>query len=313
MFGKENRSDMDITLVVLAAGIGSRYGAGIKQLEHVGPGGEIIMDYSVHDAIRAGFNRVVFILRPDIREEFMEAIGNRMEARFQALGVKWAYAYQETKDLPEGRTKPWGTGQAVLCCAPLLDGPFAVINADDYYGKQAFQLAYEFLSGYRPEEPGRYGMIGFVLKNTLSDVGGVTRGVCEVDGDGDLAKVTETRGIVRTADGGAAVPDGDGWRQLDPDSLVSMNMWLLTPAFLDGLGARFDAFRAGLADPRKGEFLLPEIVDAMVKEGRATVRVLRTTDQWFGITYQEDRTPVTEAFRDLIARGEYSADLFSDL
>lgn len=304
---------MDITLVVLAAGIGSRYGAGVKQLEHVGPGGEIIMDYSIHDAIQAGFNRVVFIIRREIREDFMEVIGRRLEARFRALGVKWAYAYQELTDPPAGRTKPWGTGQAILCCAPLLDGPFAVINADDYYGKQAFAQAYGFLAAYRPQEPGRYGMIGFVLKNTLSDVGGVTRGVCAVDGNGYLADVTETHGIVRTAEGGAAVPDGDGWRTLDPESLVSMNMWLLTPGFLEGLEARFDAFRAGLGDPLKEEFLLPEVVDALVKEGRATVQVLRTADQWFGITYQADRAPVVEAFRALIARGEYGEDLFSDL
>ena len=304
---------MDITLVVLAAGLGSRYGAGIKQLEHVGPGGEIIMDYSIHDAIRAGFDRVVFILRRDIRDDFMEVIGDRMEARFRALGVKWAYAYQEMPDPPAGRTKPWGTGQAILSCAPLLDGPFAVINADDYYGKEAFVQAHRFLAGYRPEAPGRYGMIGFVLKNTLSDVGGVTRGVCTVDENGYLTNVTETHGIVRTAEGGAAVPAGDGWRTLDPDSLVSMNMWLLTPSFLDGLGARFDAFRAGMRQPLTEEFLLPEIVDAMVREGRATVQVLRTADQWFGITYQADRAPVTEAFRGLVAQGAYSADLFSDL
>ena len=303
---------MDITLVVLAAGIGSRYGAGVKQLEHVGPTGEIIMDYSVHDAIKAGFNRVVFIIRRDIYDDFLEAIGHRLEAKFRALGVKWDYAFQELTDPPEGRTKPWGTGQAVLCCKDLLDGPFAVINADDYYGKTAFQKAYEFLSGYRADEPGTYGMIGFVLKNTLSEAGGVTRGVCTVDGDGYLTDIVETRSIVKTTDG-AAAQTADGLRPLDQESLVSMNMWMLTPDFVARLEGGFAAFRAGMADPKKDEYLLPEIVGRLLRAKKATVQVLPSEDQWFGITYHEDRAAVVEAFRDLIARGEYAPDLFSDM
>ena len=303
---------MFVTLVVLAAGIGSRYGGGVKQLAPVGPNGEIIMDYSIHDAIQAGFNRVVFIIRREIYDDFMEVIGSRLENRFRHRDVKWEYAFQQLEDPPEGRVKPWGTGQAILCCKELLNGPFAVINADDYYGKQAFERAYSFLSRRRPGETGRYGMIGFVLKNTLSDIGGVTRGVCTVDENGALAGITETRNIVKTPDG-AAVQEGDGLRPLDPESLVSMNMWLLTPDFLQGLEADFAAFKKNMRDPLKDEFLLPEIVDGLLGDGKATVQVIRTSDQWFGVTYQQDKLRVADAFRQLIDQGVYRADLFSDL
>ena len=303
---------MDITLAVLAAGIGSRYGAGIKQLERVGPSGEIIMDYSIHDAIRAGFNRVIFIIRPDIYEDFREVIGDRLEAKFRALGVKWDYAFQELTDMPEGRTKPWGTGQAVLACRELLDGPFAVINADDYYGESAYRKAYEFLSGSRPEEPYRFGMVGFILKNTLSDAGAVTRGVCTVDGKGYLTNIVETRHIVKTA-AGAEARGPAGVRVLDGDSLVSMNMWMLTPAFVDALAGGFERFKAGMADPLRDEYLLPDIVDRMLQAGLATVQVLPSEDRWFGITYQDDKAGVAEGIHDLVALGLYPEDLFSDL
>ena len=302
---------MDITLVVLAAGIGARYG-GVKQLESVGPNGELIIDYSIHDAIQAGFDRVVFILREDIFQDFKEVIGNRMEARFRALGVKWDYAFQKLSDPPEGRVKPWGTGQAILSCKGLLNGPFAVINADDYYGKQAYVRASQFLSACRPDAPGQYGMVGFVLKNTLSDAGGVTRGVCGVDAMGYLTAIRETRNIVKTANG-AAVMTEDGPRPLDENCLVSMNMWMLTPDFLDGLEAGFAAFRAGMKDPMKDEYLLPDIIDGLLREKRAVVKVLSTTDPWFGVTYQEDKPLVVRSFRELIARGVYNEDLFSDL
>ena len=303
---------MDVTLVVLAAGIGARYGAGVKQLEKVGPSGEIIMDYSIHDAIQAGFNKVVFIIRRDIYADFMEVIGNRLEERFRHQGIQWEYAFQELTDPPAGRTKPWGTGQAVLCCKELLTGPFAVLNADDYYGKTAFEKAYKFLSAWDGSTPGRYGMIGFVLKNTLSDVGGVTRGVCRMDEQGYLADIVETRHIVKTPDG-AAVQEEGGLRPLDPESLVSMNMWLLTPDFVDRLEEGFPAFRAGMKDPLKDEYLLPEIVGRLLKSGRASVQVLETEDAWFGVTYQEDKPLVVEAFRRLIDTGVYEPDLFSDL
>ncbi len=304
---------MDITLVVLAAGIGSRYGAGIKQLESVGPNGELIIDYSIHDAIEAGFDRVVFIIRKDIYDDFMEVIGDRMEVRFRELGVKWAYAFQEAENMPEGRTKPWGTGQAILCCKELLDGPFAVINADDYYGKQAYVQAFDFLSAYRPEESELYGMVGFVLKNTLSEVGGVTRGVCAVDENRYLTDIRETHNIVKTPEG-AAVREDDGLRPLDGDGLVSMNLWMLPSAFMDGLEAGFEAFKESMGDPLKDEYLLPEIVGQLLREHKVRVKVLSTDDKWFGMTYREDREPVAAAFSRLIEAGVYRADdLFGDL
>ena len=303
---------MDITLAVLAAGIGSRYGAGIKQLEHVGPSGEIIMDYSIHDALLAGFNKVVFIIRRDIYEDFQEVIGCRLEAKFRLMGVKWEYAFQELTDMPAGRTKPWGTGQALMCCKKYLDGPFAIINADDFYGKRAFEKAYAFLSASSPERPRRYAMIGFELMNTLSDAGGVTRGVCTVDANGHVTDIVETRRIVRTAEGAAAQEEG-GLRPLDRNSLVSMNMWLLTPDFLEGIEEDFAEFRAKLKDPLKDEFLLPELMGKRVMTGKATVKVIRTEDQWFGITYHDDRAHVTEEFHRLVAEGVYPPDLYSDI
>ena len=302
----------NITLVVLAAGIGARYGASIKQLERVGPAGEIIMDYSVHDAIRAGFDRVVFIVRRDIFGDFMEVIGGRMEAKLRALGVSWDYAFQSMEDLPAGRVKPWGTGQAILACKDLLTGPFAVINADDFYGKDAFVKAYSFLAAHRPEEEHSYGMVGFVLKNTLSEVGGVTRGVCATDGTGYLADVKETRNIVKVP-GGAAVREGDSLRPLDGNSLVSMNLWMLTPQFVELLDGGFAAFRAGMADPLRDEYLLPDIIGRLVRAKKATVKVLPTGGQWYGITYQADRQPVAAAIRAMVEAGEYREDLFSDL
>ena len=303
---------MDITLVVLAAGIGSRYGAGIKQLARVGPSGEIIMDYSIHDAIRAGFSRVIFIIRRDIYADFREVVGDRLEAKFRALGVKWDYAFQELGDAPAGRTRPWGTGQAVLACRDLLNGPFAVVNADDYYGKSAYKAAYDFLSASDPNDPYRFGMVGFVLKNTLSDAGEVTRGLCSVDETGRLTDIVETRRIMKTAEG-AAVNGPDGPRPLDGDGLVSMNMWMLTPAFVSKLDEGFERFKGTMTDPMKDEYLLPDIVGRMVRSGLAHVQVLPSRDRWFGITHHDDRDVVEAAFRELVARGEYPRDLFSDV
>ena len=302
----------NITLAVLAAGIGSRYGASIKQLERVGPSGEVIMDYSIHDAIQAGFDRVVFIVRRDIFDEFMEVIGNRMEKKLRALGVKWDYAFQSMEDLPAGRTKPWGTGEAILACRELLDGPFAVINADDYYGKDAMVKAYSFLASHRSEDTAGYGMVGFVLKNTLSEEGGVTRGICATDGAGHLTDVTETRNIVKVPGGAAALRDGVPV-PLDGDSLVSMNLWMLTPQFVRLLDDGFAAFRRDLADPVKDEYLLPEIIGRLVRAKKATVQVLPTEGQWYGITYRADCKTVAGAFRDMVAAGIYQTDLYADL
>lgn len=303
---------MDITLVVLAAGIGSRYGGGVKQLETIGPDGEILMDYSIHDAIAAGFSKVVFIISRKIEQDFYEVIGRRMEERFRALGVKWAYAFQELVELPEGRTKPWGTGQAVLSCKGIVNEPFAVINADDYYGREAFQKAYAFLTAWKPTEPEEYGMIGYVLKNTLSDVGGVTRGICTTDETGVLVGIEETRNIVKT-DGGAAAKTENGLRPLDMESLVSMNFWMLSPLFIQRLEEGFPRFRAEMKDPVKDEYLLPVIVDGLLQDGRARVSVLPTEDSWFGVTYKEDKAVVVEAFRELYAKGIYWQPLYSDM
>lgn len=306
---------MKTTLVIMAAGIGSRYGGGIKQLAAVGPNGEIIMDYSIHDAIEAGFDKIVFIIRHDIEEAFREAIGDRIEGICAGLGVELGYAFQELDalpegvTLPEGRTKPWGTGQAVLACKDQLDGPFAVINADDYYGKQAFVLLHDFLQNYTPEKPGDLCMAGFVLKNTLSDNGAVTRGICRMNEEGFLTGVDETSGIEKTADGAQT-----GGKVIDAESLVSMNMWGLTPEFADMLEKGFVEFFGGIAgNEMKAEYLLPIFIDSLLKQGKVNVKVLPTQDRWFGVTYQEDKPVVVESFAKLIEAGVYQKDLFSDL
>lgn len=301
---------MKTSLVIMAAGIGSRYGAGIKQLAAVGPNGEIIMDYSIHDALEAGFDRVVFIIRRDLEKEFREVIGERIEKICPV-----AYAFQEKEDLPAGftcpadRKKPWGTGQAVLACRHIVKEPFLVINADDYYGKEGFRIAHDFLVAQEGKE-NAFCMPGFILKNTLSENGGVSRGICRVNGEGYLTDVTETHGLVRTADGAATEKDGVR-TPVDANAIVSMNMWALTPGFLKELEEGFVPFLSGLAEGDvKSEYLLPAVVDGMVKSGKATVKVIPTSDCWFGVTYQEDKDAVVEAFRKLYAAGVYQKDLY---
>lgn len=303
---------MSPTLVIMAAGIGSRFGTGIKQLEPVGPNGEIIMDYSIHDALEAGFGRVVFIIRKDLEADFRSVIGNRIDRICPT-----AYAFQEKTDLPSGftcppnRTKPWGTGQAVLACRELVHEPFVVINADDYYGKEAFVRVHRFLTQARPGTPYDCCMAGFILKNTLSDNGGVTRGICQVDADGHLRKVVETHNIVKDPSG-AAVLHEDGTRTaLDPESHVSMNMWGLTPDFFDALDEGFRAFLAACPpEDVKSEYLLPTIIDQLLRSGRATVQLLKTHDRWFGVTYHADKQYVADSFRALIDAGVYRTPLF---
>ncbi len=302
---------MDTALVIMAAGIGSRFGGGIKQLEPVGPGGEIIMDYSIHDAIEAGFNRIVFIIRKDIEADFREVIGDRIEAICAKRGVSVAYAFQSLQDVPEGvtvpedRTKPWGTGQAVLSAADIVHCPFAVINADDYYGKEAFRNIHDFLC--RDGGDNAYCMAGFILKNTLSENGGVTRGICQVNGDGYLTDVVETKNILKTA-GGAEV----NGVAVDPDSYVSMNMWGLRPEFMDVLKAGFREFfqTAAKENPTTAEYLLPIYIGQLLRDGKVSVKVLQTGDKWFGVTYREDKPAVMESFRSLIAAGVYPEKLF---
>ena len=303
---------MDTALVIMAAGIGSRFGGGIKQLESVGPSGEIIMDYSIYDALEAGFNKLVFIIRKDIEEDFRNIIGNRIEAVCAARGVQVAYAFQsldavpEGVTVPEGRTKPWGTGQAVLSARDVIDCPFAVINADDYYGKEAYVKLHDFLS--RKQEPNAYAMAGFILKNTLSENGGVTRGVCQVDGQGFLTDVVETKNIVKTPEG--AQVEG---KTLNEDSYVSMNMWALQPEFVEVLDRGFREFfrTAALENPMKAEYLLPIYIGQLLREQQVTVQVLETGEKWFGVTYREDKPAVVESFRRLIDDGVYSTPLFA--
>ena len=299
-------------LVIMAAGIGSRFGGGIKQLAPVGPNGEIIMDYSVYDAIEAGFDKVVFVIRKDLEKDFKEVIGNRIEKQ-----VEVAYAYQEVSDIPEKyrekfteRSKPWGTGQAILCCKDVVDSPFLVINADDYYGKDAFKEAYSYLTSVEDTGKMQICMVSFVLKNTLSDNGGVTRGICKVDETGMLAGITETHNIEKDGDR-AVVRSDDGIKELDPESPVSMNMWGLTPEFINILDSGFDSFLEETSrDDLKAEYLLPTIIGDLLQEGKLDVRVLKSHDQWFGVTYKEDREAVTDALRKLIADGVYPSVLY---
>lgn len=301
------------TLVIMAAGIGSRFGGGIKQLEPVGPNGEIIMDYSIADAMEAGFDKVVFVIRKDLEKDFKEVIGNRIEKV-----VNVAYAYQEREDIPEQyrerfaeRTKPWGTGQAILCCKDVVKEPFLVINADDYYGKEAYVKVHDYLVQEQPEDGLLHiCMAGFRLGNTLSDNGSVTRGVCHIE-NGALVGVTETHDIYKT-ENGAESRNADGTaEELDVNSLVSMNMWGLTPAFMDVLEKGFVEFLQNLnaADIKK-EYLLPEMIDRLIKEGKAKVDVLDTKDTWFGVTYQEDKEVVIAAFDRLAKEGVYPETLY---
>ena len=302
-------------LVIMAAGIGSRFGKGIKQLAPLGPNGEIIMDYSIHDALEAGFNKVVFIIRKDIEEEFRSIIGNRIEKITEV-----AYAFQALEDLPEGfsvpegRTKPWGTGQAVLAAKKVLDEPFAVINADDYYGKEAYRIVHDYLV---QEQPGdgllHICMAGFRLGNTLSDNGSVTRGICHIE-DGALTGVTETHDIFKTADGAESRSEDGTVTALDVGNLVSMNMWGLTPAFMDTLEKGFTEFLGALPEGElKKEYLLPEMIDRLIKAGAAKVDVLETGDTWFGVTYQEDKESVMQAFLELTEKGVYPVKLYAEV
>jgi len=299
------------TLVIMAAGMGSRFG-GIKQLEPVGPSGEIIMDYSIYDAIDAGFNKVVFIIRKDLEKDFKEIIGNRIEKM-----IKVEYVSQELEALPEGfvkpadRTKPWGTGQAVLCCKEIVKEPFAVINADDYYGKEAYKIVNRFLNddSYKSNE---FCMAGFILGNTLSENGAVTRGVCSANEDGKLVDIVETSGIVPEGDHAAAKDSKGNEIKIDLNSIVSMNMWGFKPELFGALESGFTAFLSGIGnDKLTKEYLLPTVVGDLVKEHKVDVNVLQTSDRWFGVTYREDKDTVVKSFKALIDQGEYPSRLFA--
>ena len=300
------------TLVIMAAGLGSRFGGGIKQLEPVGPNGEIIMDYSIYDALEAGFDKVVFIIRKDLEKDFKEVIGNRIEKT-----VEVEYVFQEIEDIPEPyktqykeRKKPWGTGQAILCAKNVVNEPFLVINADDYYGKEAYVEAYKYLT-QKPAENTKIhiSMVGFVLGNTLSENGGVTRGICKTDEDEMLVDIVETKNIVKT-ESGAAIREENGDIEVDANSPVSMNMWGLQPEFFDVLEEGFLQFLAEKADDyMKAEYLLPTIIGKLLKEEKAEVKVLKSFDKWFGVTYREDKDAVVMSVRALVDAGLYPGKL----
>lgn len=301
-------------LVIMAAGIGSRFGGGIKQLEPVGPSGEIIMDYSIHDALEAGFDKIIFIIRKDLEKDFREIIGNRIE---KIAHVE--YAFQEMDDLPEGfsvpegRKKPWGTGQAVLAARDLIHEPFLVINADDYYGKEGFRIIHDYMVNEMKEDGETYDMCmaGFILSNTLSENGGVTRGVCTVGEGGYLTKVTETYNIYRDADGMHASDNDGNPVTVEAGQHVSMNMFGLPASFVKELEKGFPEFLSNVREgDLKAEYLLPSIIDGCIHDGKARVRVLETQDKWFGVTYKEDKPAVVASIRKLVDAGVYKSPLF---
>lgn len=302
------------SLVIMAAGIGSRFGGGIKQLEPVGPNGEIIMDYSIHDALEAGFDKIIFIIRRDLEKDFKEIIGNRIE---KIAPVE--YAFQEMGDLPqgfdvpEGRKKPWGTGQAVLAARNVIHEPFLVINADDYYGKEGFRKIHDYMVNEMDEDSSVYDMCmaGFILSNTLSENGGVTRGVCTVDGAGSLSKVTETYNIYMDQEGMHASDNDGNPVTVTAGQHVSMNMFGLPAGFLKELEKGFPEFLSSVKEgDLKAEYLLPSIIDRCIREGKAKVRVLETRDKWFGVTYKEDKPAVVASIRGLVEDGVYPEKLF---
>ena len=298
-------------LVVMAAGMGSRYG-GLKQMDPVGANGEVILDYSVFDARRAGFETVVFIIKHEIEADFKAKIGSRIEPY---MNVR--YAYQDLNDLPEGyavpegRVKPWGTSQAVLAARDIIDAPFAVINSDDYYGVECFHKLYDYLS--QPHKAGEYCMVGYLLKNTVTDNGSVARGVCEADENGKLITINE-RTRIEKHPGGIHFTEDDGasWTELGEDTLVSMNMWGFQPDLIGEMQKRFPAFldNALKTNPMKGEYLLPNVVRDLLAEGSATVDVLSTPDKWYGVTYHEDKAGVVAAMAQKAADGIYPTPLW---
>lgn len=300
-------------LVIMAAGMGSRYG-GLKQIDPIDAQGHIIMDFSIYDAVKAGFGKVVFIIKKENEADFRECIGNRMEKQ-----IPVEYVYQDIQNLPEGfsvpegRVKPWGTGHAVLSAASVIDGPFAVINADDYYGQQAFQMIHDFLTAHEDGEKYQYTMVGYLLKNTLTENGHVARGICSTDEHGKLTGVTERTRIERRENGPAYTEDdGVVWNPLPEEAVVSMNMWGFTASMLPELKARFAGFlQENLPkNPLKCEYFLPFVVDELIQEGKADVTVLKSRDRWYGVTYKEDKPVVVKAIQSLKDKGLYPQNLW---
>ena len=301
-------------LVIMAAGMGSRYG-GMKQLDPVGGHGQLIIDYSIYDARRAGFDTVIFVIKEENEADFRSRIGDRVS---RVMDVK--YAFQRMDDLPEGysvpsgRVKPWGTAQAALAARHLIGGPFAIINADDYYGPTAFRLIYEYLCTHPDGKLYEYAMVGYLLKNTVTENGSVARGVCAVDGEGILREIIERTAIEK--DGGNArftEDGGESWTPLSGDTTVSMNMWGFTRSFLDEALSRFPAFldKALAENSIKAEYFLPSVVEQLIRGGKARVRVLLSEDKWYGVTYREDKPTVVAALADKTKAGLYPDELWS--
>ncbi len=304
-------------LVVLAAGMGSRYG-GLKQIDPVGPDGELIIDYSIYDAMRAGFEKVVFIIKHEMEEDFKEIIGNRMEQNMEV-----AYAFQEIENTPKGyapakeRVKPWGTAHALMSVKGIVDGPFCVINADDYYGPNAYKAIYEFLTAKQPENgKDHFCMVGYLIENTVTDKGSVARGICTENKNGYLVNIVERTKIERT-DSGARFTEDDGavWHELARGTLVSMNFWGLNEAFLHEAEAGFPAFleQSLPINPLKCEYLLPTVIDTMIQDGKADVKILSSKDRWYGVTYREDKEGVVKAIAGMHEDGLYPIPLWGNI
>lgn len=305
--------DKKPVLVIMAAGMGSRYG-GLKQIDPVNREGDLIIDFSIFDAVEAGFEKVVFIIKKAIEKDFKEHIGNRMDQH-----VKVEYVYQELDKLPEGfevpegREKPWGTGHAILCCKDVIDGPFAVINADDYYGKTAFKMIYDQLAAHADDEKYQYTMVGYELYNTLTENGHVARGICSTDENRKLLDIHErTRIEKHGARAEYTEDDGETWTYLPEGTIASMNMWGFTGSILKELDSRFSTFlKENLpVNPIKCEYFLPFVVDELLKEGKAEVTVLKSVDRWYGVTYKEDKAMVVKAIQALKDAGLYPVNLW---
>ena len=300
-------------LIIMAAGMGSRY-CGLKQIDPVDQDGHIIMDFSIYDAVKAGFEKVIFIIKKENEQDFRETIGDRMAQRIE---VEYVFqdiaALPEGFTVPEGRVKPWGTAHAVLSCLSVVDGPFAVINADDYYGQQAFQMIYDYLASHEDTDRYQYTMVGYLLENTLTENGHVARGVCGTNADGKLTEITERVRIEKRADGPAYTEDdGATWTPLAGDTVVSMNMWGFTNSMLPEIRDRFAAFLSEnlSKNPLKCEYFLPFVVDELIREDKAEVTVLKSKDRWYGVTYREDKPVVVAAIQSLKDQGLYPQKLW---
>ena len=287
-------------LLIMAAGLGSRYG-GLKQIDKIGPNGEILLELAVHDAIKAGFEKIVFILREEIEEEFKELIGNKLE-KYAEIGYT----------VPKDRTKPWGTGQAILCAKDVVDAPFVAINADDFYGQEAFNKIYEFLTTNNDEN--MYGMIGYKLCNTLSENGHVARGVCKVK-DGYLEEVVERTKIIKKDESAFYTEDEVNWIELEYNSPVSMNMWAFNTNIFEALEDQFKTFldTEAIKDPRKSEYFIPSVVSSLLANNKIKVKVMESKDKWYGVTYQEDKYIVRAAIEDMIKEGIYNKNIWEEI